>query len=209
VSTASGGGDSPRQRALPDRPPTLDHGRTATSPSLWARGPRHRPPRTTPTVGQWEPASLAHLTADRRQLAAALHDGARPAGADEGAVERLLLAYEELASNALRHGRGPVQIAVTTTGAFWLLEVSDASTDTPPSPAVGRDPAQGGLDLHLVARISEVHGWAIDGERKVVWARIDYLDPRARENLPTWKPPPGATAAAASDRRPTPTVFGI
>ena len=140
MSTASGGGDSPRRRALPDRPPTLDHGRTGTSPSLWARGPRHRPPRTTPTVGQWEPASLAHLTADRRQLAAALHDGARPAGADEGAVERLLLAYEELASNALRHGRGPVQITVTTIGASWLLEVSDASTDTPPSPAVGRDP---------------------------------------------------------------------
>jgi len=23
-----------------------------------------------------------------------------------------------------------------------------------------------------------------------VWARIDYLDPRARENLPTWTPPP-------------------
>jgi hypothetical protein len=111
--------------------------------------------------------------------------GARPAGADEGAVERLLLAYEELASNALRHGRGPVRITVTTTGAFWLLEVSDASTDTPPSPAVGRDPAQGGLGLHLVARISEAHGWAIDGARKVVWARIDYLAPRAWENPPT------------------------
>jgi hypothetical protein len=185
VSTASGGGDSPRRRASPNRPPTPDHGRTDTSPSLWARGPRHRPPRTAPTVGRWEPASLAHLTADRRQFAVALHDGARPAGADESAVERLLLAYEELASNALRHGRGPVQITVTTTGTFWLLEVSDASTDTSPSPAVGRDPAQGGLGLHLVARISEAHGWAIDGARKVVWARIDYLAPRAWENPPT------------------------
>jgi hypothetical protein len=48
------------------------------------------------------------LTADRRRLSAALHDGARPPGADEGAVERLLLAYQELTSNSLRHGRRPV-----------------------------------------------------------------------------------------------------
>jgi hypothetical protein len=58
------------------------------------------------TVGRWEPASLADLTADRRQPAAALHDGARPSCADEHAVERLLLAYDELTPNALRPGRG-------------------------------------------------------------------------------------------------------
>jgi hypothetical protein len=58
-------------------------------------------------IARWEPSGPAELTAGRRGLATALHDGARPPDADEGAVERLLLAYEDLASNALRHGRSP------------------------------------------------------------------------------------------------------
>jgi two-component sensor histidine kinase len=120
---------------------------------------------------------LAELTADRRQLSAALHDGARPPGADEGAVEGLLLAYQELTSNALRHGRWPVGVTVSSTDAGWLLEVSDAAADRPPSPAIGRDPGLGGLGLRMVADMSNAHGWEIDGYRKVVWARIDYISP--------------------------------
>ncbi len=45
-------------------------------------------------IGRWRPAGLADLTADRRRLSAALHDGARPPDADDVAVERLLLAYQ-------------------------------------------------------------------------------------------------------------------
>jgi two-component sensor histidine kinase len=119
-------------------------------------------------------AGLAELTADRRRLSAALHDGARPPGADEGSVERLLLAYQELTSNALRHGRWPVGVTVTSTGTGWLLEVSDAAADRPPSPAIGRDPEQGGLGLRMVAQLCDAHGWDTDGDRKIVWARIDY-----------------------------------
>jgi hypothetical protein len=144
------------------------------NPSSWAPRPRPEPENDAHTIGRWEPAGPADLTAGRRQLAAALHDGARPPGADEDGIERLLLAYEELTSNALRHGRGPVEVTITTGDTCWLLEVSDASADRPPAPAIDRDPAQGGLGLHLVARISAVHGWAIDGDRKIVWARIDH-----------------------------------
>jgi hypothetical protein len=39
-----------------------------------------------------------------------------------------------------------------------------------PVPAVGRDPAQGGLGLHLVARLSVAHGWYVDDGAKHVWA---------------------------------------
>jgi Histidine kinase-like ATPase domain len=144
------------------------------NPSSWALRPRPEPEDDAHTLGRWEPAGPADLTAGRRQLAAALHDGARPLGADDDGIERLLLAYEELTSNALRHGHGRVEVTVTTDDTCWLLEVSDATADRPPDPAIGRDPAQGGLGLHLVARICAAHGWAIDGDRKIVWARIDH-----------------------------------
>jgi two-component sensor histidine kinase len=99
------------------------------------------------------------------QLSAALSNHARPAGADDGSVEQLLLAFEELASNALRHGRPAVRVAVTTAGTGWLLEVSDAAVDLPPTPAVGRDAALGGLGLYLAARICATYGWDADDQR--------------------------------------------
>jgi signal transduction histidine kinase len=128
---------------------------------------------TDAVLGRWQPATLRELTGARLQLSAALHDGARPPGTDEGAVERLLLAYEELVSNALRHGRPPIEVSVTRTGHHWLLQVSDTAADTPPTPAVGRDAALGGLGLPLVAQLSGAHGWTVTGDSKVVWARID------------------------------------
>jgi len=144
------------------------------NPLPWPAGPRPAPEDDARTVGRWEPAGLADLTADRRQLSAALHDGARPPAADEDGIERLLQAYDELTSNALRHGRDPVEVIVTSSDTCWLLEVSDAAPARPPSPAVGRDPGQGGLGLDLVARLCDAHGWAPDGNRKIVWARIGH-----------------------------------
>ena len=149
---------------------------TDVSPSTWEQRPRPDSGSAL-VIGRWGPAGLAELTADRRQLSAALHDGARPPGADEGAVELLLLAYQELTSNALRHGRWPVEVTVSGTDTGWLLEVSDAAADRPPRPAIGRDPGLGGLGLRMVAEMSNAHGWDTDGHRKVVWARIDYTSP--------------------------------
>jgi two-component sensor histidine kinase len=144
-----------------------------SSPS-WAARPRPATVAGAPRIGRWAPAGLAELSAHRRQLAAALHDGARPPGADEDAVDRLLLAFQELTSNALRHGRGPVEVTVTATATRWLLEVSDGAADQPLVPAIGRDAAYGGLGLQLVAGLCGGHGWTIAGERKTVWALIDY-----------------------------------
>lgn len=95
-----------------------------------------------------------------------------PPGAGRDDVERLLLAFEELTSNGLRHGRGPVQVAVAEQDDGWLIDVSDAGIDHTPAPAVGRDPAHGGLGLYLVARLSATHGWWIHNHRKHVWASV-------------------------------------
>jgi anti-sigma regulatory factor (Ser/Thr protein kinase) len=149
--------------------------------SPWA----HRAPPVRDTqsarVGRWTPGTLAELTVSRHALSAALHDGARPSAAAEGAVQRLLLAFEELTSNALRHGRLPVEVTVTKTGRSWLLEVSDAAGDDAPTPAADRDPALGGLGLPLVARISAAHGWTVTAGRKVVWASVDFTRPEASD----------------------------
>jgi anti-sigma regulatory factor (Ser/Thr protein kinase) len=143
-----------------------------------ASWPRRPPPgrgAAGRTLGRWWPVRPADLTAGRLQLSAALHDGSRPAGAREGAVERLVMAFEELASNAVRHGRAPVEVAVSDIGdRAWLLTVSDAAGSVPPTPAVGRDAARGGLGLHMVAGAADAHGWTPTSDgRKTVWALIE------------------------------------
>jgi two-component sensor histidine kinase len=143
------------------------------SDPLWA----HRsPPPLTPgatVLGTWEPSSVAELTAGRRFLAVELADEVGSTDIDQSAVEDLLLAFEELGSNALRHGRLPVHVRVTVDAASWLLEVSDGAGDERPTPAFGRDAALGGLGLHLVARLSGAHGWTTRNGRKTTWACID------------------------------------
>ena len=143
---------------------------------LWGPRPLPRLGVDAFVVGRWEPRSPSDLTLGRTELGTAVHrrgalDG-DDSGVEEGA-ERLLLAYEELASNALRHGSAPVGVAVFSFHGSWLLDVSDAAGDRPPTLAVDRDPAQGGLGLYLVARISAGHGWWAAAGRKSVWAWID------------------------------------
>jgi hypothetical protein len=104
------------------------------------------------------------------------------------------MVVEYLVSNALRHGRAAVRVSVLAHDVGWLTAVSDAATDRPPVPALDRDPAYGGMGLSLVARLGRVHGWAVDGDRKVVWARGPYLE-RTRRVAPT-------SPAGAGTRRP-------
>jgi hypothetical protein len=61
---------------------------------------------------------------------------------------------------------------VATPGSGWVLSLSDEAVDRPPVPAVDRDPAFGGMGLPMVAQLSVEHGYATDGDRKHVWARL-------------------------------------
>jgi signal transduction histidine kinase len=144
---------------------------------LWGRRPMPVPGRNAVVLGHWEPATPVDVTRIRRELAdGLLHGDGRwdSAAVVEGAEERLLLCVEELTSNAVRHGRRPVQVDLTAFDHYWLLAVGDAAVETPPAPAVDRDAAEGGLGLYLVARICGAHGWTVEGSRKVAWVRIDY-----------------------------------
>jgi two-component sensor histidine kinase len=87
--------------------------------------------------------------------------------------ERMVLIADELTSNALRHGGPPVATALSRLADFWMVSVSDSSTDVPPEPAQGRDPGLGGFGLYLVADLSAAHGWYRERGAKSVWAVIE------------------------------------
>ena len=137
--------------------------------------PKREPKPVTDLTVRWEgnPRVAADLTRLRRELRAEIRH-LPGQGYDTDDLDRLLMIFEELASNGLRHGRPPVRVllAGVATGG-WLLDVSDGAADRLPAPARGRDAAAGGMGLPMVARLATAHGWTVHGDRKHVWARID------------------------------------
>jgi anti-sigma regulatory factor (Ser/Thr protein kinase) len=131
--------------------------------SLW---PSATPPAASDGVA-WDLSGVAQLPAVRAELRAHLQGST-----DAELRDRLVLALDEMASNALRHGGGGVRAAVRRMDSGWLLEVSDRAADRPPTPAVGRDPSEGGLGLYLIAELATAHGWYADGGCKHVWALL-------------------------------------
>ena len=112
--------------------------------------------------------------ADLAGIRSELRDGlARLPGHREPDVEEvLLLLLDELLANGLRHGNPPVAAEVRRTAREWVLEVGDQSSGAAPEPAIGRDPALGGMGLHIVASLSSAHGWFVRGGRKFVWTAL-------------------------------------
>jgi anti-sigma regulatory factor (Ser/Thr protein kinase) len=122
----------------------------------------------------WELSAVAELPqmrTDLRRFAA----GRNPdLGEDATDLhDRLVLALDEMASNALRHGGGGgVRATLRSTDDAWLIDVSDFATARPPAPAVDRDPSEGGLGLYLIAELATRHGWYAADDCKHVWALI-------------------------------------
>ena len=139
---------------------------------LWSQRALPQPLRNQLPPWAWEFRRAADLTSSRTELQALVLGAGVPPGDIDDDVERLLLAYEELASNGFRHGRAPVQAAVTATDDGWLIDVTDAAVDRPPTPAVDRDPAFGGLGLYLISRLCGAYGWSVAAGRKHVWAYV-------------------------------------
>jgi anti-sigma regulatory factor (Ser/Thr protein kinase) len=108
----------------------------------------------------------------------------------EDARDGLLLVFEELASNALRHGGGDVRALVVAGPGGWLLDLSDEAPDSPPIPAINRDPALGGMGLHLIVQLSTAYGWEQRPGRKHVWARLPSGRPETTERRRNQLPEP-------------------
>ncbi|MCO7222357.1 ATP-binding protein [Klenkia sp. PcliD-1-E] len=116
-------------------------------------------------------SELPRVRAQLRRLLVAAPDDSGPEVAAE-LVDRVVLAFDEMASNALRHGGAGVRARVAPHGRSWLVEVCDSAATTPPTPAIGRDPSQGGLGLYLIAEMATAHGWQTVGATKSVWALL-------------------------------------
>ena len=130
------------------------------------------PPPPAEDGWTWELTHVAELPRVRAELRRGL--AAQSAGDEEAADldEAVVLAFDEMASNALRHGGGGVRARVRRTPDAWLVEVRDANAQHPPQPAVGRDPSQGGLGLYLIAEMADAHGWHSADGHKSVWALL-------------------------------------
>jgi anti-sigma regulatory factor (Ser/Thr protein kinase) len=135
--------------------------------SVW---PRASPPPAAPAL-TWSLREVAELPRVRAELRR--HASAGTPHSD--LLDQLVLALDEMASNALRHGGGEVRATVRTTDAAYLIEVSDHAAGQPPTPAVGRDPSEGGLGLYLIAEMSTEHGWYVEGDAKYVWALLPRI----------------------------------
>jgi anti-sigma regulatory factor (Ser/Thr protein kinase) len=123
-------------------------------------------------VWHWQLEAMHVVSRVRSDLRARVAHPSVSSASSEDARDGLLLVFEELASNALRHGGGDVRALVVAGPDGWLLDLSDEAPDRPPVPAVDRDPALGGMGLHLVAQLSSDYGWEARPGRKHVWARL-------------------------------------
>ena len=137
------------------------------SQALW---PQRALPVVSGEVASWDVTTIAELPRVRAELREVL---AGPAVAGPVPVDALLLAFDELLSNAVRHGVRPVTAQLVAGPEGWLIDVSDQGAAVPPTPAVDRDPAQGGLGLYLIARLTSAHGWTVRAGRKHVWALLE------------------------------------
>ena len=129
--------------------------------------PSASPPPASPAL-TWHLQHVAELPGVRAEL----RRHATTEAPDPDMLDQLILAFDEMASNALRHGGGDVRATVRFTADAYLIEVSDAAPAAPPTPAVGRDPSEGGLGLYLIAEMATEHGWYVEAGAKYVWALL-------------------------------------
>jgi len=123
-------------------------------------------------VWRWELPTVHDASRVRMDLRARLAHPSLASRSTEDAREGLLLVFEELSSNALRHGGGAVEATIVAMPAGWVIVLTDGAPDAPPRPEIDRDPAFGGMGLPMVAQLSTDFGWCSESDRKHVWARL-------------------------------------
>lgn len=87
-------------------------------------------------------------------------------------ADRAALAVSELATNAVRYGRGAFSVTVTPLSRAVRVAVRDDSPELPaPRPSTMADTT--GRGLHIVGASCRAWGTEPAGDGKIVWAEID------------------------------------
>ena len=76
-------------------------------------------------VWHWQLETMHTVSRVRSDLRARIAHPSVSSGSTDDARDCLLLVFEELASNALRHGGGDVRALVVAGPRGWLLDLSD------------------------------------------------------------------------------------
>jgi anti-sigma regulatory factor (Ser/Thr protein kinase) len=117
----------------------------------------------------------ATLSADPEQVAEARRLVAgylRDRGEEDGEVAVLLVS--ELVTNAILHGRAPLELRAQPAGAGVRVEVHDHERTRPPILRHDDDLTEpGGRGLQLVDTLADRWGWAENDCGKVVWFELD------------------------------------
>ncbi len=111
---------------------------------------------------------LPGVPAARRFVAEALASAGLPAS------DEVLLVVSELATNAIRHGAGDMEVRVLPGVGQVRVEVLDEGGAAVPEPP-GAPPLAGigGRGLHLVRAMSQAWGTGFDAAgRTLVWAEV-------------------------------------
>ena len=91
--------------------------------------------------------------------------------ASDEACDAVALLVSEVATNALVHGTGNVQVQVSAAGGVLRVEVTDDSPELPRPRAAGLL-EEGGRGLALVASMAKNWGVRREGGGKVVWFEV-------------------------------------
>ncbi|MEU4626948.1 ATP-binding protein [Actinoplanes sp. NPDC023801] len=94
---------------------------------------------------------------------------------DEDGVGRITVVATELATNALRHGRGPAVIRLLQEPGALTLDVADHDVTGEPLFDERRPIGLGGLGLRLARTFASDLGWYRTLKTKNIWARFDFV----------------------------------